>query len=467
MSIALPEIRLEKIKDISKAKGVITLLMRAVESLSRHNRKLVEQIQTLEEKIAKLEGRPCRPQFDKKNYSPTKRLKKKKKRWSKSKKKDSIKVDKVVALYETDVCECGNDVFKVLRTVEKLIQNIIIRRNNILYKGRDKQCSSCGKIHKAQIPTDIKGVEFGGELRSWISYLRYECRMTEGLIHQLLTGMEVKISKGEVSHIILTNSKKLISAYTWLKVWGIKLSKYLQTDGTGWKRKSKITGKIINHHLHFVGHKLLSIFAITRKYNSTTVSKLLGKRGLLKSLISDDASCYGNKLLAEIKQLCWYHEIKHYLKLNPRFTIHKQKRKKIINKLWSFYYKAKEYGHNPTPKVQKELEKLFDTVTAQKTGYAQLDHRLILTGKKKDRLLKFLKYPWLPIHNNQSEQDIRDGVMIRQISRESKSQQGDKSLARHLSVLQTAKKQGLCPFATLHGLLTGELSLTVLTAKRL
>lgn len=76
----------------------------------------------------------------------------------------------------------------------------------------------------------------------------------------------------------------------------------------------------------------------------------------------------------------------------------------------------------------------------------------------------FLDYPALPIHNNQCESDIRPFVIIRKISGGTKSYQGDKALARHLTIIQTAQKQGLDVYATLHGLLTNSLSPAVLTA---
>ena len=55
-------------------------------------------------------------------------------------------------------------------------------------------------------------------------------------------------------------------------------------------------------------------------------------------------------------------------------------------------------------------------------------------------------------------------MIIRKISGETKSVRGDKSLERHLSIIQTAQKQGLNVFKTLHGLLTNQLSPAVLTA---
>jgi transposase len=69
----------------------------------------------------------------------------------------------------------------------------------------------------------------------------------------------------------------------------------------------------------------------------------------------------------------------------------------------------------------------------------------------------------VPIQNNQAERDLRKFVIMRKISGETKSQKGDRSIKRHLSIIQTARKQGLPVFTTLHGLLTRTLPVSVLT----
>jgi hypothetical protein len=55
--------------------------------------------------------------------------------------------------------------------------------------------------------------------------------------------------------------------------------------------------------------------------------------------------------------------------------------------------------------------------------------------------------------------------MIRVISRETKSTAGDRSLERHLSIIQTAKKQGLNVFDTVYGLLNDTVPPSVLLCK--
>jgi hypothetical protein len=486
----LPEIDIDKIRSLKGAKQQISKLLNLVEELLQQNVQILKENQILKDEIARLKGYSPKPKFkpktgnsNKGDHSVSKHLKKmkkklgmlKKKSWTKSSKKGKIEIDKVVNLPEVDICECGSSDLKVIRTKKRIVQGVIIRRNNTLYQGRDKQCLSCGKIHKAPLPEEIKGVEFDAETRSWISYWKYACRRSEPLIHNFLSGLGMIISVGQISNIAIKNGKKLNPSYTHLKVWGIKTSPYLQSDATGSKRKSKRSGKICNQHLHFLGHKLLSIFTITRKYNSSTMNKILTKRGRRLLFTSDDHGANGKKLLIEKKQLCWWHEIEHYLKLLPHLLVHKRKLKSVTSQIWDFYRKAKEYGYNyvrdPTKegrvKDKQELEELFERIFSQKTGYDQLDRRLSLTMKKKDRLLLFLDYPYIPIHNNQAERDLRHAVILRRLSGGTKSEEGDRSLERHLSIIQTAEKQGLDVFQTLHGLLTNQLHPSILTAKTL
>ncbi len=197
-----------------------------------------------------------------------------------------------------------------------------------------------------------------------------------------------------------------------------------------------------------------------------TLNTVLGSAGGKKPLVSDDGSPNGDGCKCRIKQLCWVHEIRHYQKLFPFFTGQKYWQKKILYQWRKFYHLAKHYADAPPleqKKQREQIEALFKKITTQMTGYDLLDKQLRITGKKKIRLLTFLDHPYLPIHNNQCELDLRSFVIIRKISGGTKSLAGDKSIARHLSVIQTAQKQGLDVYKTLHGLLTGTLSPSILT----
>lgn len=467
MSISLPDIDPAKITSLEEAKKAMHLLMNSFERLIHLYVKVEEENQSLKEEIAELKGQPKKPHFSSKKKEHTtssiRKLLKQKGVWHKTSKKGDLPVDEEKPIGEIEECECGSQEFRVLRTKAKIVQGMIIQRHNVLYKGRDKECMKCGKKYKTTLPKE----SFNATLKSLLSFFKFCCRMTYPLMYRMLSGFGVQISNGEINEILQGNSNNLNLSYQELRTTGFSQSSYLQSDATGAKRQEKHTGNMRNQYAQIIGNKLLSVFSITKYYNSKTLNRLLGIKGRSKPFVSDDGSPNGECLKNKHKQLCWVHEIRHYKKLFPFFTIYHPLENQILSQWQMFYHGAKQYGEAPPekrPHLRQEIEQMFDTITSQTTEYDDLNKQLRLTRKKKDRLLTFLTYPFLPIHNNQCEQDLREYVIQRKISGGTKSSAGDRSIERHLSVIQTAQKQGLDVFQTLHGLLTGTLSPKILTA---
>lgn len=440
-----------------------------IEELMTAVHQLFSQNQELEKEIARLKKQSGKPQLGNHlkppEYSSNKYLPKNKKQGKSVK---QIPIDRYENLPETTVCSCGSSEFVPIRTWNKPVQGLVIRRDNVLYHGRDKQCRRCGKIHRSILPSGASGHQFSSELKSWLSIFKYDCRMSELVISRFLSGLGVEISTGHINKIILENSQALTAGYTHLKVWGLKLSNYLHSDATGFTRQIMSTGKRLHQHLHFVGHKYLSLFKITSRYNSFLLgARVLGKRAMKHIYISDDGSPNGENLPVKRKQLCWIHEIRHFLKLWPKIKIHQQQLEKVIDKLWRFYQLAKDYGRDPAADKKLLLRNLFDEITGTQITYGELANRLRLTGRKRNRLLLFLDYPGIPIENNLAERDLRPAVIIRKLSGGTKSEAGNRSFERHMSIIQTAHKQNLKIFDTLHGLITETLDPFILTGKTL
>jgi Transposase IS66 family len=470
MSLSLPDIDPEKITTLAEAREAILLLMNSFDSLIHQYVKLEEENNQLKAEIAMLKGQPKRPHYAQKKKENTsesvQKLLKGKGIWHKTSKQGKVAIDREETLDEIITCVCGGTDFKTLRRTKRVVQGLEIKRDNVLYRGRKKQCITCGRIYKSHEPEEIQGTAFTSTLKTLISYLKFFTRTTEPLLYRMINGFGLSISTGQINAIALQNSTKLKPAYHALQTTGITKSSYVQTDATGAKRKIR-NGKIKNQYAQIVSNKMLSVFTITQKYTAQTVNQVLGRAGRKKPLVSDDGSQNGDGCRCRIKQLCWVHEIRHYQKLFSFFTSEKYWQKKILHQWRKFYHIAKHYAEAPPEerKKQKEqIEQLFEQITNQKTGYNLLDKQLGITRKKRQRLLIFLGHPYLPIHNNQCELDLRSFVIIRKISGGTKSKAGDISIARHLSIILTAQKQGLDVYQTLHGLLIGKLSPSILTA---
>ncbi len=95
-------------------------------------------------------------------------------------------------------------------------------------------------------------------------------------------------------------------------------------------------------------------------------------------------------------------------------------------------------------KEQKpSLEKRFDEIFSQSTCFESLDLVLARLKRRKAELLKVLEKPELPLHNNASEQDIREFVKKRKISGSTRSEEGRRCRDTFASLKKTCRKLGV------------------------
>ena len=122
-------------------------------------------------------------------------------------------------------------------------------------------------------------------------------------------------------------------------------------------------------------------------------------------LICDDAPQF--KQITEELGLCWIHEGRHYKKLSPVYSWHRELLDTFISDFWDFYVDLKNYKTNPSYTAKEYILKKFDTLFTRKTYYNSLDERITKTYNKKDELLLVLGKPHIPLHNNPAECEVR------------------------------------------------------------
>ena len=154
--------------------------------------------------------------------------------------------------------------------------------------------------------------------------------------------------------------------------------------------------------------------------------------------MTDDAPQYN--LISENSALCWIHEGRHYKKLSPIIDINRKKLELFLNDFWRYYKELKEYKISPTDEIHKILDKKFDELFSTITGYDLLDERIKKSLSKKNQLLVVLEYPETPLHNNASELAVRQQVRLRDVSLQTKTEEGTKIKDALLTLVETAKK---------------------------
>ena len=442
-------------------KNLFKLFLNIIESQSKIIENQKEEIQSLKDEINRLKGEKGKPKFspnvpEKENDLQSPNIVEKK-IWSKSSKKSRIKIDRTDYKYVDKSILPPDANNKGYRTV--VIQNIKFGTDNVEYKLERYYSKKEKKTYEAELPDGIDG-EFGTELKAFIIYLYFACRVTENKIKTILEESGIIISEGQISNILTKEKKEeLTKEKQDIFIAGMKNSSHVHMDDTGLKHKG------VNNHLHVICNILFSVFFIERKKDSITIKKILGlfnNETLEKILLSDDARQYLG--IAIWHALCWVHEIRLFKKLNPVIDFHRFLLENFISNLWDYYDKLNEYRDKPDEKVKAELEKEFDLLFSIKTGYDDLDKRIALTKEKKDELLLVLKFPKIPLHNNPAELALREGVVKRKISNGTRSDDGKAAWENMLTIMDTCRKQSLSYFEYIKDILSGKREMTKLSA---
>jgi Transposase IS66 family len=158
-------------------------------------------------------------------------------------------------------------------------------------------------------------------------------------------------------------------------------------------------------------------------------------------LISDDAAQF--KLLAFLHALCWVHMERHVARLIPLTDDQRAAHEAARDAIWNYYQRLKAYRQSPTPQRRGRLGNDFDRLFLKKTGWPELDEQLQKIHAKKSELLLVLEHPEIPLHNNLSENDIRQYVKKRKISAGTRSDLGRRCRDTFLSLKTTCRKLGV------------------------
>ena len=170
-------------------------------------------------------------------------------------------------------------------------------------------------------------------------------------------------------------------------------------------------------------------------------------------LVSDDAPQF--KLFGFVHGLCWVHAERKVSRLIPLTPKQEQAVEKVRDQIWNFYQQLKDYRDAPGEAQRAALAAEFERLVEQRTGYPALNEALRLLSAKRDGLLAVLEHPHLPLHNNLSENDIREYARLRKVSGGTRSELGQRCRDTFLSLKKTCRKLGVSFWQFLHDRLTG------------
>lgn len=463
-----------------------------------------EEIQALRDEVSRLKGQKTKPKIkpsnlDKKTNPSSEKRKSSPKRKRKPKSK-SIVIHEEQKLHPPNLPKGSTFIdYK-----DYLVQDLIFTNRNTMYR-RGRWKTPTGNYITAELPTDIKG-HFGPNLQAYVLYQHYGCHVTQPLIWGQLNEIGVDISKAKVNNILIHEKSEFHDEKDQLLSTGLSLSSHINVDDTGarhdgkngycthigneyfaWfkstESKSRINflellranndGYVINddaleymqtHKLPgFQLDKLIPLsgkqFKTEKKWKRKLKSlkiksknhiRIATEGGLVGSIIqhgynkdmaiiSDDAGQFN----VFLHGLCWVHAER---------TIHKligftKKNVKLLEDtrkdIWDLYRDLKAYRINPDEARKQALEKQFDELFTRKTKWAALDLALKRIYQNKTELLLVLERPDIPLHNNLSENDIREYVKRRKISGSTRSDAGKMCRDSFTSLKKTCRKLGI------------------------
>jgi hypothetical protein len=158
-------------------------------------------------------------------------------------------------------------------------------------------------------------------------------------------------------------------------------------------------------------------------------------------LLSDDAGQF--KILGLLHALCWLHAERSIRKLVPLNPREQEAIDGVRDAVWKYYQRLRAYRETPTPQRKAALERDFERLFRQRTGFADLNEALRRIHEKRDDLLLVLERPEIPLHNNLSESDIREWAKRRKISAGTRSELGRRCRDTFVSLKKTCRKLGV------------------------
>jgi hypothetical protein len=501
----LPKIEIPKIPEEEKTPIVLQLLG-IIEQISVANLLQAEEIQLLKDEIARLKGQKPKPNIRPSTLEKAPKNQEKEDSSGKRPGSNKRSKTAEIIIHETipiapEWIPPGS-TFKEYQPYT--VQGIKIEPYNIRYLLERWQTPD-GYYIVGQLPSEVQG-HFSPGLKSYILYQYFHCHVTQPLLLEQLWEWGVDISAGQLNAILTEDKDIFHNEKNDILSVGLKVSDYVNVDDTGARHdrkngycthignelfawfqstdsKSRInflellragqTDYVINEDaleymnnqrlaksiIHLLKDHCKKQFADLAEWKAhledlqivnhrhikiATEGALIGSvlhHGLPKSLVivSDDAGQFNVFNHA----LCWIHAERIINKLIAPTEEKRHLLEDVKEQIWDFYEELKAYKVSPDETKKIQLKERFHEIFTQKTDYQMLNLTLKRLYENKDELLLVLDRPEIPLHNNLSENDIREYVKRRKVSGSTRSELGRQCRDTFTSLKKTCRKLGI------------------------
>jgi len=414
---------------------------------------------------------------------------------------------KELEIHETQIIQPepipAGSVFKGYE--DYVVQGLRITLHNTQYR-RARYQTPTGENILGELPASVRGSHFDPELRSYIVLQYYQQHVSQPLILKQLWEFGVQISAGQLNRLITAGHEDFHEEKAEILRVGLAVSSYINVDDTAarhqgqngycthignelfaWFASTESKSRLNFLELLRAGHTDYVMDAGAREYmkhqklpnaqltlfledrvfadkvaweahlrnlgmaterhiriatEGALVASILS-HGVSPELVilSDDAGQFN--VAGFLNALCWVHAERTIHTLLPFSEANREAQEAVRDQIWQFYQALKAFKVAPHEEKKLALETRFEDIFTQKTCFQTLNLALKRLHENKKELLLVLERPEIPLHNNLSENDIRDYVKKRKISPTTRSEAGRAARDTFLSLKKTCQKLGL------------------------
>jgi len=397
-----------------------------------------------------------------------------------------------------------------------VVQDVVIRLHNTCYEREQWQFPT-GESVTAPVPVAVRGGHYGPQLVTYLLHQHYHAHVTQPILLAQIREWGIEISAGQLNRLLTEGHDAFHQEKAEIKAVGLAVSSHIQADDTGARHQGKngyctylgnewfawLASTASKSRANFLellqtercytinpealayltergvaaGHRerlaaypaaltdpeawaaylRRHLIASPRAIALVTEGALIG--GLVTQgfrldlrLLSDDAGQFA--LFSHA--LCWVHAERPLQQILPLNDADRQAITGIRDQVWPLYRDLTAYRQQPDPAAKAAIHAQFDTLCATVTPCEPLNQVLRGFQRNRDELLRVLDYPDLPLHNNRSENDLRDMVKKRKISAGTRSEAGRRCRDTFISLKKTCLKHGLSFWEYLYDRVSGQ-----------
>jgi len=265
---------LNKLQDLGQARECILRLLNLVEEMAADNRALRAELQRLRDENNRLKGEQGQPSIKPGRKPPcgdsadhsSERERHKPKAHQKGSQVDQITIDREEVLTVDHASLPPDAEFKGHEPV--VVQDLRFQTDNVRFWQEKFYSATERRTYLAELPAGYTG-EFGPGIRALTLVFYFAGQMTEPKIAELFRNVGMKISDGQVSHLLIKDQGQFHTEKEAVYAAGLRSGPWQHLDDTA----TRVAGQ--NHHCHIVDNPLHTTFLTTPAKDRLTIIDVL------------------------------------------------------------------------------------------------------------------------------------------------------------------------------------------------